>query len=49
MHHGEVVDVEPEGQLLLVGQETRIHGGKLVHQYSEEAKKKMILFLKFIE
>jgi hypothetical protein len=36
MHHTEVVNVEPEGQFLLVGQETRIHGGKLVHQHSEE-------------
>jgi hypothetical protein len=40
MHQGKVVDVEPEGQLLLVGQETRIHGGQLVHQHSEETNTK---------
>ena len=38
MHHAEVVDVEPEGQLLLVGQGARIHGAQLVHQHSEETK-----------
>jgi hypothetical protein len=38
MHHAEVVDVDPERQLLLVGQEARIHGAKLLHQPSATSK-----------
>ena len=34
MHHAEVVDVDPERQLLLVRQKARIGSAKLLHQSS---------------
>ncbi len=38
MHYAEVVDVNPERQLLLVRQKTWINIAKLLHQDSVEAK-----------